>query len=156
MFWRLLIMLVIVSACSRRISPTQGNGLNLSQKAQLLADKDWREVRIDLEEYYTDTLKSNLIHQFAAADLDDLYHFASDGTYRFDEGSTKHRPELKQVFYEGRWTFYEATSELHLESQGSTTIYHVMELSANRLVLKLPVEQKNRKYAYHLEFAANE
>jgi hypothetical protein len=150
-----LLSLTLIS-CSRKIDVQKVDPFVLNSTAVLLADKYWIETNVLVERAGSDTVKQDIILQFPSADRDDILFFSSDGTYRFDEGSTKHHELNKQVFQQGQWRLDEQEHKLHLVFGGAATTYELLEVSERELILKLAVSQRGQAYTYKLHFVPME
>ncbi|MEQ8534343.1 MAG: hypothetical protein RIB86_20990 [Imperialibacter sp.] len=75
--------------------------------------------------------------QFNPSDLDDAAIFDAKGTYVFDEGPVKARPESPQVYEKGTWCIYKGGSQLILTNGPTITVYDIIELKEQSLVLLL-------------------
>jgi hypothetical protein len=148
------ILIALCFACSPKQTPTLSK-INLSPTAQLLAEKRWAETDVFVI-HNPDTVSRNITRQFPQQERDDVLILAGDGTYKYDEGTTKFNTLHKQVFTEGNWTVDETRKILLLSANGSTDEYEILEVTESMLVLKLNVVQRTRSYAYRLSFKREE
>ena len=109
-FPALVLLLLAFSSCNRTLLTrnTPPCKFRLTQQALLLANKRWQEVSIEarrLSDGAMPTTKDfkDVTGQFNPSDLDDVAIFDAKGTYAFDEGPVKARPESPQVYEKGTW-----------------------------------------------------
>jgi hypothetical protein len=149
-----IILIAVCFACSPKQTPALLK-VNLSPTAQLVAGKRWVEANVFVI-HNPDTVSRDITRQFPQQERDDVLILADDGTFKYDEGTTKFNALHKQVFTEGNWTVDENRKILFLSANGSTDEYEILELTDSTLVLKLNVMQRTRSYAYRLIFKREE
>jgi hypothetical protein len=141
----LLISLALVTwACSNSVLVKQRLPckFRMSQQAQVLVGKQWKEISIEAKRQVNNAMPSSkdyrdITGQFSASDLDDVMVFSRNGTYVFDEGNVKARPESAQIYESGNWCICKGGKELALINGPSLTIYNIVELHDKSLVLQL-------------------
>ncbi len=147
-----LILIGILSACSKPLltKNTLPCKFRLTPQAEMLVDKAWRETSIEAKKDSGDSTHSskgfkNITGQFHPSDLDDIVMFSRKGTYLFDEGKEKARPEGAQVYESGKWCICNDGAQLVLANGPSLTVYQIIEVEENSLILKL--QRTNEKVA---------
>ena len=153
----LLFSLFLLTSCSKTYQtsstiPPQWD-FQLTAESMTLLDKQWSEVAIKvIEDEPLSEEDKDITHQIYATDLDDLMIFRENGTYQFDEGRSKAVATGSQVYEDGYWQLKD--NQLVLMAHGAETLYLVEKLSADSLVLKLPVA--GEAYHYLITYVALE
>lgn len=132
------------SSCNLTFQPTP--------KTKLLMHKKWTEISIEVIEQQHDSTDLDITDQFMKSDLDDLIIFNADGTFVFDEGSSKARNESHQIYGKGQWALDETSSKLLLCMKGDLTIYDITTLNPELMVLQLEQHKSDESYTYVLTY----
>lgn len=123
-----------------------------SSDSQFLINKKWTEVSIEVIKHHNDSSDFDITDQFMKSDLDDLMIFKEDGTFVFDEGISKARRESNQIYSSGKWTLDQASSQLSLCMNGEMTIYEIITLKPELLILQLELKKPGKSYTYLLTY----
>lgn len=152
----LLLLLLLVACKSQRVSP-QDNvctlDFRLTKTSKALIDRNWTESNITRLNWDENGDSHDVTDQFMSSDLDDVIIFNRDGTFAFDEGESKARPESAQVYETGHWSLYEKENKLILCTEGRNTIYEVVTVNPELLVLQLKKSKSGKKYTYTLTYS---
>lgn len=149
-----VLLAVTCLSCSRKLvyEQTIPCRFELNETALQLAGKKWTETDIELRRLEKDSAYNEITGQFMESDLDDVMYFNSNGTYIFDEGKRKARPQSPQVYENGKWCLCENGNQLALISGPSVTIYDIVALSENVLQLRLLRIKGEKEEAYLLTY----
>lgn len=123
-----------------------------SSDSQLLINKKWTEASIEVIKHHNDSSDLDITDQFMKSDLDDLMIFKEDGTFVFDEGTSKARLESNQIYSSGQWTMDQTSSQLLLCIHGEMTIYEIITLNPELLILQLEQKKPGKSYTYLLTY----
>ncbi|UXE67281.1 MAG: hypothetical protein KA713_01355 [Chryseotalea sp. WA131a] len=145
------VLIILLSGCSHKNIATQLPTFEHSSTAKLLINKHWLEGDVLLTEH-PDTTVRNITLQFPAPERDDILILREDGTYLYDEGASRDKPNDKRIFSHGTWQVVEQNKRLLLTANGSINTYDILEITDSTLVLKLNITQRSRSYAYTLYF----
>ena len=152
--WSLCITLYFAACKSTQAINTTATAcelnFELTERAQLLLDKQWSETSIKVLRRAGEAQTMDVTDQFMPSDLDDVIIFHRDGTFLFDEGASKARQESQQVYGAGSWTLIEENKQLVLCSQSKYTIYEVVDLAPDQLILQLGIDKPDESYTYEL------
>tara|TARA_R110000737_G_scaffold253865_2_gene263219 strand:+ start:2061 stop:2597 length:537 start_codon:yes stop_codon:yes gene_type:complete len=143
-FPALLFLLLALSSCNRTLltNNTPQCKFRLTQQALLLTNKRWQEVSIEARRLSAGAMPTtkdfkDVTGQFSPSDLDDVAIFDEKGTYVFDEGPVKARPESPQVYEKGTWCICKGGNQLILTNGPAITVYDIIRLEEKSLVLQL-------------------
>lgn len=152
----LLFLLLIACKSQREMSHENACTLNfkLTRESKALIDRNWTETNITILNWDENGDSHDVTDQFMSSDLDDVILFKKDGTFAFDEGESKARPESAQVYETGYWSLHEKEKKLILCSEGYNTIYEVQEVNQEMLVLQLQRSKSGKKYTYILTYSS--
>lgn len=141
-----ILGIISISGCSKNhySSKIKVPDFYMNDVGRMLINKKWMEVSIEVIQ--TDTLSKDITGQFMKSDLDDIIVFSEDGTYEFDEGKTKARNESSQIYQKGIWRINEQGEILFFDANGKATSYYIKEISSDKIILTLPVKNKNYYY----------
>jgi hypothetical protein len=140
----LLILLLVLVACNKTLltKSTPPCKFRLTPQAQLLVDKRWKEISIEARRLSEGAMPStkdfkDITGQFSPSDLDDAMVFNKKGTYVFDEGQMKARPQSPQIYESGNWCICRGGEQLVLSNGPAITVYDILQLEENSLILQL-------------------
>ncbi|CAD5275710.1 MULTISPECIES: hypothetical protein [unclassified Imperialibacter] len=158
-FPALVLLLLAFSSCNRTLLTrnTPPCKFRLTQQALLLANKRWQEVSIEARRLSDGAMPNtkdfkDVTGQFNPSDLDDVAIFDAKGTYVFDEGPVKARPESPQVYEKGTWCICKGGSQLILTNGPAITVYDIIELKEQSLVLQLQRSNEDIADTYLLTY----
>ncbi len=117
-----------------------------------LINKRWSETSIKVLMRQNDHTELDITDQFMLSDIDDLMIFHENGTFVFDEGASKATPGSHQVYGSGSWALYEKESKLVLCTDDYQTVYEVVVLNPNELILHLKESDSRKSYTYVLTY----
>lgn len=115
----LLACLVLISSC-KEDEP-------ILSRLELLTQKPWKLKSVAIAGFPISAPESTA--------ADDTYTFSTDGSYTFDEGSTKEEPTDPQTVT-GTWEFAENETVIKLNAGGLTLNQEILELNSTTLKVK--------------------
>ncbi|MDW3191785.1 MAG: hypothetical protein R8G66_05450 [Cytophagales bacterium] len=153
-----LLLSILLIACKSRQVATHDNictlNFKLTQESAVLIDRPWTETNITIMNWDENGDSNDVTDQFMSSDLDDVIIFKKDGTFAFDEGASKAQPESAQVYESGNWSLYHEEKKLIFCTDGHNTIYKVVEVAPELLVLQLQKSKSGKKYTYTLTYSS--
>ena len=153
-----LLLSILLIACKSRQITKHDNvcalNFKLTKDSEVLIDRPWTETNITVLNWDENGDSNDVTDQFMPSDLDDVIIFKKDGTFAFDEGASKARPESAQVYESGNWALYHEEKKLILCTDGNNTIYEVVDINPELLVLQLQKSKLGKKYTYTLTYSS--
>jgi hypothetical protein len=125
-------------------------------RADLLTAHDWLMVGLEANPGLpiNGLAVSDLYATRPGCDRDDVFTYRADGSYRVHEGPTKCVPQLPDKEELGTWAFNPDQTVLRTQPQrGASTDYQVLEMTAQRLIMRYTLSGANYRYDFTVTFA---